>query len=141
MSLTITDEIEDRSIPDFSSLMIAELHDFYQHKFKAFRHCKEMCKDIYEIAQLLDMELHPKLQPIYDHSKRFSKRPPQQVESYIAQLNSSLASLQLYIAEELFGLKEATCPIYNTSIMPMNLTQYVGPHGQVRPRDSNNHNC
>lgn len=112
--------------PDFSCVMIGELHDFYYRKFNTFRKCKETGKEIYEIAQFLEIKLQPILESIYEKTIPFQQNLLDKVLCHIMDLESSIASVQQYIGEELFSLDNTTRPVYKKrGIMPMNLNRYM----------------
>ena len=104
--------------------MILELKDFYYAKFDSFRRCKELCRDICEIAQLFYNDFSPMIQPICKDTDVLQDTLSEEVNYYISDFIESLNYETLYIAEELVGLGFTLHPMYEKSRPPLSLASY-----------------
>jgi hypothetical protein len=113
--------------------MILELQQFYHAKSDEITKCKQACKELCQVTQLLCDNLNQKIDYICEKTREYKHAPPEHMLAHVANFGGSLKYEQLFINEELFGLQFSIGLIEQDKKRAIDLANYKSrePTGQV----------
>lgn len=125
--------------PDFSCLMILELKDFYQEKFRTFRKCLQSCERLCDCAYQFCVDLDAPLHAICKQAESFEMVAEQEIQFHIGTFAEDMAAETLYTSEELVGVGTIICPLYQDLSSAIDLQSFAKQFSTLPVRNKKLH--